>query len=129
YNTRNHTVRDVAEIVAFAIRIFFTAEAFNRQSAIDLAENSAYMQGVRNFGGNLPKIIVHGNEARPVHYRLVSSFRSNGANDTEVLNIINAAKTVYHAEYARHINGAVALGPLTAPIMIALANRWKAGYD
>jgi pimeloyl-ACP methyl ester carboxylesterase len=45
----------------------------NSNSIVDLAENSAYYNSVRNFDSNKPKIFAWGNEDSPVHIRLFIS--------------------------------------------------------
>jgi len=57
----------------------------NDPTVRDLAENSNYMRGIRNFESSQPKILAWGNEDSPVHARLVSSNISLKKSDTDLL--------------------------------------------
>jgi hypothetical protein len=98
------------------------------QSAADLAENSPYYSGVKNFYSSIPKINVFGNENAPAMQRLASISLSNGQNDTDVIGLISSAKSVYTA-FININNTRALLNPLHAPIYYARSYQWKRGLD
>ena len=62
----------------------------------DLAENSTYMRGVRNFRSAQPKILAWGNEDSPVHMRLLASnLSSDGREDRKVILGYNLVRIIY----------------------------------
>ena len=62
----------------------------NNPSVRDLAENSSYLNSIRNFQSSQAKIIAWGNEDSPVHVRLMASGKSlNPSSNREELRKYN----------------------------------------
>ncbi len=105
----------------------------------DLQEESAYMNQANRYRAATPKISMWGNENSPVHYRLASSVKSNGANDTEIVHIVNTATGVYLTfQRTNEALGIVnAFGFLFNPFIsgpkaayhFIVASQWKRGKD
>ncbi len=109
----------------------------NNDSFRDLKTNSAYMNS-KSFLTATPKISVWGNENSPAHYRLASSAKSNGANDTEIVNVVSQVTGVYQGFQTRnHIAGAAAIvggfwNPWAwgvAALKFYRASQWRRGKD
>ena len=105
----------------------------NNPSVKDLAENSSYLNSIRNFQSSQAKIIAWGNEDSPVHVRLMASGISlNPSSNRKVLKGYNKASNWYRI---------TANGIITSPSWWSLCWRscrrrrraekeaWNAGYD
>lgn len=100
----------------------------NGQSATDLAENSTYNSGIKNFYSSIPKINVYGNENAPVMQRIASSSVSDGQNDTDVIQLIDLAKNQYKLWVNSNLAQAF-MDPLHAVKYWTRANAWQKGFD
>ncbi len=103
------------------------------QSAVDLSEGSAYMQQAIPSFVDLPRISVFGNENSPTLFRISSSAATNGANDTQFVDVANELGDVYDDAY-ESFKGTTIIGRVwrvlyTTGSNLYIADQWKKGRD
>ncbi|MES2732086.1 MAG: hypothetical protein V4714_10070 [Bacteroidota bacterium] len=98
---------------------------FGRQTLTDLSPGSAYMQGIRNFAGNVPAVSIQGVENGPVHWRIATSAMQGEGNavedDEKLVQTANRFYDFYNAHYIANLAG--------GPLFWYFANKWKQGRD
>jgi len=103
--------------------------AGNHETLEDLSVGSTAIKNINNSSSNTPRISIWSQEDSPVHWRLASSYDTDGENDIEIKDWASTARNIYNAHYAQNM----ALGAsMPFPFNIRhfnIAAQWKKGVD
>ncbi|MEO1263384.1 MAG: hypothetical protein AAFZ15_31530 [Bacteroidota bacterium] len=96
----------------------------------DMVVGSPFLGTLNGAAPNVPAISIWGNENSPVHWRLLSSFDTDNANDTKYVEIANLMRNIYNGFYILHLSKAIVggfLGFINPAIWAAAAvHAWQA---
>ncbi|MCK4664107.1 MAG: hypothetical protein KAT68_14665 [Bacteroidales bacterium] len=98
----------------------------------DLRVGSSTINKINSHNTTIPRISIWAQENSPVHWRMLSSERSEGANDTELISTVNNVRGVYNFYYTYNITRSINTSwwnPLLSAMYLYRANRWKKGRD
>jgi len=102
----------------------------------DLKVGSPTIDAINDYETNLPRISIWAEENSPVHWRMISS--NLHGNDTQFVNTVNTARSVYHGFYVYNtsLGIAYAVGGFWNPFLWGAsalsfyrASQWKKGRN
>lgn len=82
----------------------------NNPSVDDIVPESSFLTTLNSNAPSIPAISIRGNENSPVHWRLLSSFISNNANDTEYVQRAMLMREYYNTSYIYNLSLAAVTG-------------------